>query len=395
MKSHIKEFFTMKRTTGSYVISTTLGESAHAFVPHPLPPANPELAPEAYTDLNQQAELALARLSGVSGLVPSVDWLLYSAIRKEALLTSQIEGTQATLIDLFDEEAGFAVSNPDDIEEVTNYLRAFRLVQDNLRDPKGLPISARLLCEAHRVLLDGVRGTGKQPGELRRSQNWIGGTRPGNAAFVPPPADRVTDLLGGLEHFIHDEAATLPPLVRIALAHAQFETIHPFLDGNGRIGRLLIAALLEHWQLLPEPLMYLSGYLKQHQAEYYRRLSIIRAEGDWESWVAFFLEGVATAARDAEQSIIAIASLIASDRRRLLDAPRSGPASYRLFEMLPMMPRFTIERMRKGLGTSFPTAAAAVKVLEDLHIVKEMTGQKKNRSYSYQSYIELLSADQR
>jgi Fic family protein len=294
----------MRRTTGTYVVSTTLGEPVRSFVPYPLPPAEPALAPGAYAELNHQAELALARLSGVSGLVPSVDWLLYSAIRKEALLTSQIEGTQATLTDLLDDEAGFAVSNTDDVEEVTNYLRAFRRVRDNLRDPNGLPISVRLLCEAHRVLLDGVRGAGKQPGELRRSQNWIGGTRPGNAAFVPPPAERVADLLGELEQFIHDDAGTLPPLVRIALAHAQFETIHPFLDGNGRIGRLLIAALLEHWRLLPEPLMYLSGYLKQHQAEYYRRLSIIRTEGDWESWIAFFLEGVATAASDAERSVI-------------------------------------------------------------------------------------------
>jgi Fic family protein len=360
-------------------------------VPHPLPPAEPSLAADAYGELNHQAELALARLSGVSGLVPSVDWLLYSAIRKEALLTSQIEGTQATLIDLLDEEAGFAVSNTDDVEEVTNYLRAFRLVRDNLRAPDGLPISVRLLCEAHRVLLDGVRGAGKQPGELRRSQNWIGGTRPGNAAFVPPPPDRLTDLLGDLEQFIHDEAGTLPPLVRTALVHAQFETIHPFLDGNGRIGRLLIAALLEQWGLLPEPLMYLSGYLKQHQAEYYRRLSIIRTEGDWESWVAFFLEGVAMAASDAERSIIAIATLVTSDRRRLLESPKAGPASYRLFEMLPMMPRFTIERARQKLDTSFPTANAAVKVLEDLGIVTEITGLKKNRSYSYQFYIELLT----
>lgn len=381
----------MKRITGTDVISTTLSEPARAFVPHPLPPSNPELSPEAYADLNHQAEIALARLSGVSGLVPSVDWLLYSAIRKEALLTSQIEGTQATLTDLFDEEAGLAVSNMDDVEEVSNYLRASRLVRDNLRDPNGLPISVRLLCEAHRVLLDGVRGAGKQPGELRRSQNWIGGTRPGNAAFVPPPVERVPDLLGDLERFIHDETDTLMPLVRIALVHAQFETIHPFLDGNGRIGRLLIAALLEHRGLLPEPLMYLSGYLKQHQAEYYRRLLSIRTEGDWESWIAFFLEGVVTAASDAERSIIAIASLIATDRRRLLQAPKVSPVCYRLFELLPMMPRFTIERARQTLETTFPTATVAVKVLEELGIVTEMTGQKKNRSYSYQSYIELLS----
>lgn len=381
----------MKRASGTYVTSTTLGESVQAFVPHPLPPAQAELAPDSYVELNRQAEVALARLSGVSGLAPSVDWLLYGAIRKEALLTSQIEGTQATLRDLFDEEAGFAVSNTDDVEEVTNYLRAFRLVQDNLRDPGGLPISVRLLCDAHRVLLDGARGAGKQPGELRRSQNWIGGTRPGNAAFVPPPADRVSSLLRDLEQFIHNAGGALPTLVRIALAHAQFETIHPFLDGNGRIGRLLIAALLEHWRLLPEPLLYLSGYLKQHQAEYYRRLSIIRTEGDWESWIAFFLEGVATAAAHAESGIIALATLVATDRRRLLDSPKTSPTSHRLFELLPLMPRFTIERVRQKLETSFPTANAAVKVLEDLGIVTEMTGQKKNRRYSYASYIELLT----
>jgi Fic family protein len=380
------------RSTGDYITSTTLGEPVRAFVPHALPPANPPLAVESFAGLNHNAELALARLSGVSGLVPSVDWLLYSAIRKEALLTSQIEGTQATLTDLFDDEAGFAISNTDDVEEVTNYLRAFRLVQENLRAADGLPISVRLLCNAHQLLLDGARGMGKQPGELRRSQNWIGGTRPGNAAFVPPPAERVADLLADVERFIHATPSDgLPPLVKIALVHAQFETIHPFLDGNGRIGRLLIAALMEHWGLLPEPLLYLSGYLKQHQSEYYRRLSAIRGEGDWEGWVSFFLEAVAVAATDAERNIVAIASLVAADRRRLLGAAKVGPASYRLFELLPMMPRFSIEQVRQKLNTTFPTATAAVNVLEELGIVVEFTGLKKNRSYSYQSYIDLLA----
>ena len=381
----------MNRITGTYLTSTTLGESVRAFLPHPLPPADPALSPTAFVDLHRRAELALARLAGVSGLVPSVDWLLYSAIRKEALLTSQIEGTQATLTDLFDDEAGFKVSNIHDVQEVTNYLQAFRWVQEQLRDPKGLPISVRLLCDAHRLLLDGARGAGKQPGELRLSQNWIGGTRPGNAVFVPPPPERVSDLLVIMERFIHDGATDLPPMVKVALIHAQFETIHPFLDGNGRIGRLLIAALFEHWKLLSEPLMYLSGYLKRHQLEYYRRLSAIRTDGDWESWVTFFLEGVAIAAGDAEKNIIEVASLIAADRRRLLQSPKAGPASYRLFEMLPMMPRFTIERVRQHLDTSFPTATAAVKALEDLGVVTEMTGQKTNRSYSYHAYVELLS----
>ena len=379
------------RSTGTYAISTSLGEAVQAFVPHTLPPAKPVLAPESFLDANRVAELALARLSGVAGLVPSVDWLLYSAIRKEALLTSQIEGTQATLADLFDEEAGFAVSNSDDVEEVTNYLRAYRLVQSNLRDPAGLPLSVRLLCDAHRLLLDGARGNGKQPGELRRSQNWIGGTRPGNAVFVPPPPERVPALLADMERFIHAAAQSLPPLVKTALIHLQFETIHPFLDGNGRIGRLLIAALLEHWGLLPEPVMYLSGYLKQHQTEYYRRLSNVRTEGDWEGWVAFFLEGVAVAAQDAERGIVAIATLLAADRRKLLASTKAGPASYRLFELLPMMPRFNIDQVRQKLGTTFPTANAAVKVLEDLGLVTELTGQRKNRTYSYQAYISLLS----
>lgn len=387
----IQARFQPMRSTGTYVTTTTLSEAVQAFVPHPLPPSKPALASDSFTDLNRHAELALARLSGVSGLVPSVDWLLYSAIRKEALLTSQIEGTQATLVDLFEEEAGLAVSNTDDVEEVANYLRAFRLVRDNLAKPNGLPISIRLLCDAHRLLLDGARGAAKQPGELRKSQNWIGGTRPGNAVFVPPPAERVAELLGALERFIHEPHPTLPPLVRIALVHVQFETIHPFLDGNGRIGRLLIAALLESWGLLPEPLMYLSGYLKQHQAEYYRRLAQVRTDGDWEGWLAFFLEGVAEAAQQAERGVVALASLVTADRRRLLESPKAGPASYRLFEMLPLMPRFTIERVRQQLATSFPTATAAVKVLEDLGIVAELTGQKTNRNFSYQRYIALLT----
>jgi Fic family protein len=379
------------RTTGTYVITTTLGEAVQAFVPHALPPVAPPLAADSYTATNHRAEMALARLGGVAGLVPSVDWLLYSAIRKEALLTSQIEGTQATLTDLFDDEAGQVLTNTADVEEVTNYLRAFRLVRDNLHSEAGLPISVRLLCDAHRLLLDGARGAGKQPGELRRSQNWIGGARPGRAAFVPPPPDRVPQLLADLERFIHDPAPALPPLVRVALVHVQFETIHPFLDGNGRIGRLLIAALLEQWGLLPEPLVYLSGYLKQHQAEYYRRLSAVRTEGDWEGWVGFFLDGVESAATDAERGIVAIASLINADRKRLLAAPRVGAVALRLFELLPLMPRFTIEQVRQKLDTTFPTATAAVKLLQNLGMLSELTGQKKNRLFSYAAYVELLA----
>ena len=381
----------MQRTTGSYVKSTTAGEVVQAFVPRPLPPARPALDASSLDDANRRAEHALARLSGVSGLVPSVDWLLHGAIRKEALLTSQIEGTQATMADIFDGEAGLAVANPDDVEEVTNYVHAFRHVQQQLRSPRGLPISVRLVCQAHKLLMTGVRGHGKQPGELRRSQNWIGGTRPGNAAFVPPPPEKVASLLADLERFIHAERSTLPPLVRIGLVHAQFETIHPFLDGNGRLGRLLIGALLEHWGLLPEPLLYPSGYLKRHQSEYYRRLSAIRSDGDWEGWLAFFLEGIAAAAEEAERTIIAVASLVTADRRRLLEAPRATQASYRLFEMLPLMPRFSVEQARERLQTTFPTAGAAVRLLEELGIVTERTGQRTHRLFSYQGYVDLLT----
>ncbi len=384
-----RNFHTM-RSTGSYTTVTTLGEPVRAFVPHALPPARPALSAEAFEAGVSNADTALSRLAGVAGLAPSVEWLLYSAIRKEALLTSQIEGTQATLTDLFDDEAGLPVANTDDVEDVTNYLRAFRWVRENLRAAKGPPLSVRLLCDAHRLLMDGARGAGKQPGELRRSQNWIGGTRPGNAVFVPPPPDRVAGLLADLERYLHQARPTAPPLVRIALVHAQFETIHPFLDGNGRIGRLLIAALMELWGVLPEPLMYLSGYLKQHQAEYYRRLSAVRLEGDWEGWVAFFLEGVAAAATEAERGIVAVASLVAADRRRLLAAPKAGAASLRLFELLPTMPRFTIAQVQQKLSTTFPTATAAVMLLEELGIVTELTGLKKNRSYGYQAYVELL-----
>ena len=219
----------MSRITGTYAITTTQGEPVKAFIPHGLPPAEPALDAAVWARLNEEALTALQRLSAVAGLVPSVEWLLYSAIRKEALLTSQIEGTQATLIDLFDEEAGLAISNTDDVEEVTNYLQAFNWAQEQLRSDTGLPISVRMLSEAHRLLLNGVRGTGKQPGELRRSQNWIGGSRPGTAVFVPPPADQVPSLLADLERYIHADKPDLPVLVRIALVHAQFETIHPLL----------------------------------------------------------------------------------------------------------------------------------------------------------------------
>lgn len=273
---------------------------------------------------------------------------------------------------------------------MTQYLQAYRYVREQINSPHGLPVSVRLLTEAHKILLHGVRGAHKHPGSIRTSQNWIGGTRPGNAAYVPPPADYVSSLLADLELFIHDERQPLPPLVKIALIHAQFETIHPFLDGNGRIGRLLIAMLLEAWKVLPEPLLYVSGYLKKHQREYYRCLSEIRSDGNWEQWVAFFLEGVEIAAEEAQQSIVQIASLIAADRKKLLQSATSSLQALRLFELLPVMPKLTAERAQEELGVTFPTASSAIKLLEAADILVETTGRTRGKSYVYRQYVDLL-----
>ncbi|KQQ69923.1 cell filamentation protein Fic [Xanthomonas sp. Leaf131] len=382
----------MTRVTGAYAVLKTHDETVRAFVPAPLPPAAPVLDPAAYLERNRLAEVALARLTGMAGLVASSEWLIYSAVRQEALLTSQLEGTQATLTDVFDDEAGLAVTNADDVEEVTNYLQAFKFVREQLHAPTGLPISLRLLTEAHRILLAGVRGAHKLPGSMRTSQNWIGGTRPGNAAFVPPPADRLAEVFGDLERFIHDPQPTLPPLVRIALVHAQFETIHPFLDGNGRIGRLLIAALLEDWQLLSEPLLYVSGYLKANQNDYYRHLSAIRTHGDWEAWVGFFLEAVEASAEQAQRSIVAIAALIAVDRKRVLSTGSSTLQALRLFELLPTMPKLTVDRAQQALEVSYPTARAAVTTLQDIGVLVETTGRARGQSFSYQAYVNVLRA---
>jgi len=379
-----------QRISGRYVITHSYNENVKAFIPFALPPGSPELAVDSYRALNHRAELAIARLSGMTGLVMSGEWLIYSAIRREALLTSQLEGTQATLNDVFDNEAGLTVANADDVEEVTNYLQAFKFIREQIHSPVGLPVSVRLLTEAHKILLKGGRGASKQPGAVRTTQNWVGGTRPGNAAYVPPPPEEVINLLSDLELYIHDKQSGLPPLVRIALIHAQFETIHPFLDGNGRIGRLLIAMLLEEWQLLPEPLLYMSGYLKAHQTEYYRRLSRLRDSGDWESWVVFFLKGVEAAAEEAQRSIVQIASLIARDRKKILYAEPVTLQAFRLFELLPTMPKVSVERAQAELGVTFPTANAAVKALVKAGILVETTGRTRGKTFLYQAYVNLL-----
>ena len=382
------------RATGRYERVLHGEEEVAAFVPHPLPPSAPPLVlGDAGLARLNRAEQSLARLDLAGEMVPSVEWLIYGFVRKEAVVSSQIEGTQATLVDLLTFEAD-ALGNADrelDVEEVTNYLDALKYALREVSRPAGLPISVRLLNEIHRRLMKGVRGADKQPGEIRRSQNWIGGSRPGTAAFVPPPSHLVADCLGKLEKYIHGRSGSdLPPLVRAGLVHVQFETIHPYLDGNGRIGRLLIVLLLREWGLLKEPLLYLSLYFKRHRAEYYRRLAAVRTEGDWEGWTTYFLEGVATIADEAVAGSRALFALIADDRARVLAAPAATVVSARVFEQLPRHPILTIPGLASRMEITKPTAAKAVAILEQLGILREISGRLRDRTFAYREYLERL-----
>jgi Fic family protein len=304
----------------------------------------------------------LARLDLASEMVPSLDWFIYAFVRKEAVISSQIEGTQATLIDLLNFEAEHEVEPDADVEEICNHLDALVYARKELAKADGLPLSLRLLNGAHQRLMHGARGATRQPGEVRRSQNWIGGSRPGNAVYVPPPAQALPDLLGDFEKYLHT-ADNLPPLVRVGLAHVQFESIHPYLDGNGRLGRLLIALLLEHWGLLKAPLLYLSLFFKRHRAEYFRRLTAVRTDGDWEGWTDFFLDAVATIADEAVTSARELFAVVTSDRARVLDQDTTSVSAARLFELLPNHPIITVATAMKLIATSKPTATRAVETL--------------------------------
>jgi Fic family protein len=376
-----------RRATGTYVTTTTSGEAVAAFVPFPLPPQNPALTLD--DDLLSAALQALGRLDLAGDMVPSLDWFIYAFVRKEAVVTSQIEGTQATLIDLLSFEAEEGAIPSDEVEDVTNYLDALTFARTELASETGLPLSMRLLNEAHRRLLRGARGANKMPGEIRRSQNWLGGTRPGNAAFVPPPPEHLPELLTAFERYLHTDDV-LPPLVRAGLAHVQFETIHPYLDGNGRIGRLLVALLLEHWKILTKPLLYLSLYFKRHRDEYYARLSSVRTDGDWEGWTSYFLQGVASVADEAVGSARKLFSLVTHDRLRMLEHATSSVAAIRLFEVLPKHPILTIATAMKLLGTTKPTASRAVDALIASGVLRETTGRKRDRSFAYDAYLDVL-----
>ncbi len=384
----------MKRQTGTYRVIRSHGEEVRAFIPHPLPPLDPPFTvSNKISDLLAEAESLLTKLTVTGTMVPSTNWFLYGFVRKEAVISSQIEGTQATLRDVLAFEATDQANHPDDVEEVCNFVRAVNWVHGQLADPRGLPISTRMLCEAHRILLSGTRGKNKLPGEIRKTQNWIGGSRPGNARFVPPPPEEVMETLSALERWIHSDDP-LPPLIKAGLAHVQFETIHPFLDGNGRIGRLLIVLLMEHWKLLDQPLLYLSIAFKNRQQEYYQLLETVRTEGDWEAWILFFLECVCESAGDGVRIVQALHALTNRDREYLINHGQSTITALRLLDHLPKHPIMTVPRASQLLHITAPPARKAIDLLVRLDILRETTGMKRYRVYAYHQYLHILTGDE-
>lgn len=377
-------------TTGHYVQSIAGGEAVHAFVPWPLPPAPALDLSGPRQRLVEQATVALGRLDSVSTLLPDPQLFLYAYVRREAVLSSQIEGTQSSLSDLLLFELDEAPGAPfDDVQEVSNYIAALQHGVSRLRE--GFPLCNRLLREMHTHLMARGRGSDKMPGEFRRSQNWIGGTRPGNARFVPPPPNEVETCMGALEAFLHNDNDSLPILVRAALAHVQFETIHPFLDGNGRLGRLLIALLLHHGKLLAQPLLYLSLYFKQHRPVYYDLLDRVRTQGDWEAWVDFFLEGVAQTASGAVSTAQRLVALFQTDGQRVQSVGAKATSALRILACLRQRPLCSLKQLALTSGLSFPTASKAVKTLVTLGIVHELTGQRRNRVFVYSTYLSILN----
>lgn len=375
--------------SGTYVSSSVAGEECRAFIPPPLPPVPPlSLTAEDY-DLMEKANRALGRLDGVATLLPDTSLFIYFFVRKEAVLSSQIEGTQSSITDLLLYENAEAPGTPlEDVEEVSSYVAALRFGLQRLND--GLPLSLRLLREVHQVLLSTGRGSSKLPGEFRRSQNWIGGTRPGNARFVPPPPEKLMECLGDLEKFLHDNPVRTPVLLKAALSHVQFETIHPFLDGNGRLGRLLITLLLYSEGALSEPILYLSLFFKQNRDTYYDLLQRVRLDGDWESWVRFFLTGVLETAEQSVQTAKGIRQLFADDRRRIQTLNRQAATALLVHEYLQTKPVTSIQAAATALGLTLPTITSGLTNLASLGIAQELTGKQRNRLFSYVEYLKIL-----
>jgi Fic family protein len=377
-------------STGQYETTSVAGETIPAFIPNPLPPEPALALSDRRQRLLERATVALGRLDSVTLLLPDPNIFLYAYVRREAVLSSQIEGTQSSLAQLLLFELEEAPGVPiDDVQEVSNYVAALNHGLKRLQE--DFPLSNRLMREMHGILLSQGRGSHKSPGEFRRSQNWIGGTRPGNAHFVPPPPEHVEDCMAQLERFLHDTGTPYPTLIKAALAHVQFETIHPFLDGNGRIGRLLIAFILHHEKLLSQPLLYLSLYFKQHRTEYYRLLGLVRTEGDWEAWLDFFLEGVEQIASNAVETAKRLLLLFQQDEQKIQDMGRSASTTMRVFRVLCEHPLATLNRICKLTGLSFPAGSKGMQQLETLEIVREITGQQRNRVFAYQQYLSILN----
>ncbi|HEX4998589.1 MAG TPA: Fic family protein [Terriglobia bacterium] len=378
--------------TGRYEVTTVGGESVRAFVPNPLPPAPPLVMEGGLQPLLEAATLAVGRLDGISALLPDKSLFLYTYVRKEAVLSSQIEGTQSSLSDLLLFELDEAPGVPlDDVIEVSNYVAALDLGLERLRG--GFPLSKRLIREIHGVLLSRGRGSGRDPGEFRRSQNWVGGTRPGKALYVPPPHPAIPDCMAALEQFIHAEDDGLPMMVRAGCAHVQFETIHPFLDGNGRVGRLLITLLLCHAGMLHEPLLYLSLYLKQNRSTYYELLDRVRSQGDWEEWLSFFLRGVFEAANGAVSTARRLVELFRSDREIVEQTGRRSGSGLRVHEALKARPIQSMPALRAATSLSFPAVASAIDLLVEKRIVRELTGKRRNRLFVYDRYLTILNEE--
>jgi Fic family protein len=384
--------------SGQYATSIAGGETVRAFVPYPLPPVPALNLSGARQSALEKATLALGRLDSVTLLLPDPQLFLYAYVRREAVLSSQIEGTQSSLSDLLLFELDELPGVPfDDVVEVSNYVAALDHGMARLRE--GFPLCNRLLREMHVHLMSRGRGSDKDPGEFRRSQNWIGGTRPGNARFVPPPPQEVQACMAALEEFMHSNADTvngrpidaLPVLLKAALAHVQFETIHPFLDGNGRLGRLLIAMLLHDGGVLQQPLLYLSLYFKQHRALYYELLDRVRTHGDWEAWVDFFLEGVEQTANAAVQTARRLVLVFQQDNLRAQGGGRASANAVRVLDALRQRPLCSLRPLGLAAGVSFPTASKAMGTLVELGIARELTGQRRNRLFVYDAYLNILN----
>jgi Fic family protein len=381
----------MKRgIQGEIVVRRTGDEDFAPFVPRPLP-ARPDLRLDSETaDLLESANRALGRIDGLSMLLPDRSLFLYLYVRKEAVLSSQIEGTQSSISELLlyenDEAPGVPI---DDVREVSRYVAALEHGLARLRG--GFPLSSRLIREVHGVLLADGRGSEKTPGEFRRSQNWLGGTRPGNALYVPPPPEEIAACMSALERFLHDQPVRTPTLIKAALVHVQFETIHPFLDGNGRVGRLLITLLLCAEGALSEPLLYLSLYLKQHRQQYYELLQRVRLEGDWEEWLRFFLTGVIETAGQATGTARRILELFERDRQRITTLGRTSASLLRLHDYLRRTPLTSPARVAEALGITAPTVAAALARLTSAGMLREISGRRWGRLYAYQQYLDILA----